>query len=111
MSERAFHFSPRSLPTSPFDRQLNKSSSLDRLTELDAWVVVANLVALVVGKEHVGRETTLWLVWVLETLSVDSDALKQGRDSPFFLRPPSALPPFLTAPREVLTSLGMVNGC
>jgi hypothetical protein len=33
-------------------------------TELDAGVVLADLVALVVGEEHVGRETALGLVGV-----------------------------------------------
>jgi hypothetical protein len=33
-------------------------------TELDAGVVLADLVALLVGEEHVGRETTLGLVGV-----------------------------------------------
>jgi hypothetical protein len=30
-----------------------------RLTELDAGVILPNLVAVVVGKEHVGRQTAL----------------------------------------------------
>jgi hypothetical protein len=35
-----------------------------RLTELDTGVVLADLVTLLVGKEHVGRETTLGRVGV-----------------------------------------------
>jgi len=33
-------------------------------TELDAGVVLADLVTLLVGEEHVGRETTLRLVGI-----------------------------------------------
>jgi hypothetical protein len=38
-----------------------------RLTELDAGVVLANLVALLIGEKHVGGETTLGGigVWIL----------------------------------------------
>jgi hypothetical protein len=35
-----------------------------RLTEFDTGVVLADLVTLLVGKEHVGRETTLGRVGV-----------------------------------------------
>jgi hypothetical protein len=38
------------------------------LTELDAGVVLADLVALLVGKEHVGRQTTLGRVGVWHQL-------------------------------------------
>jgi hypothetical protein len=36
-----------------------KWCSLKPLTELDAGVFLANLVAVVIGEEHVGRKTTL----------------------------------------------------
>lgn len=39
------------------------------LTELDAWVVLADLVTLLVGEDHVGGERALWRVWVCETVS------------------------------------------
>jgi hypothetical protein len=39
-----------------------------RLTELDTGVVLADLVTLLVGKEHVGRETTLGRVGVCNAL-------------------------------------------
>jgi hypothetical protein len=38
------------------------------LTELDTGVVLADLVTLLVGKEHVGRETTLGRVGVWRKL-------------------------------------------
>jgi hypothetical protein len=42
--------------------------SEQRLTELDTGVVLADLVTLLVGKEHVGRETTLGRVGVWRKL-------------------------------------------
>lgn len=39
------------------------------LTELDAWVVLADLVTLLVGEDHVGGERALWRVWVCKTVS------------------------------------------
>jgi len=44
------------------------TEDLSDLAELDAWVLFANLLTVVVGKEHIGRETTLWSVWVLLAL-------------------------------------------
>ena len=46
-----------------------------RLTELDAGVVLADLVTLLVGEEHVGRETALggvgvWIASALATMEV-----------------------------------------
>lgn len=41
-----------------------KWDGLEPLTELNAGVFLANLVAVVVGEEHVGRETTLGRVGV-----------------------------------------------
>ena len=38
-------------------------------TELDAWVVLADLVALLVGEEHVGGKATLRRVGVCEMLT------------------------------------------
>jgi hypothetical protein len=40
-----------------------------RLTELDAGVLLADLVALLVGEEHVGGETTLGRVGVCNMLT------------------------------------------
>lgn len=39
---------------------------LGSLTELDAWVVLTDLVTLLVGEEHVGGETTLGGVGVYD---------------------------------------------
>jgi len=39
------------------------------LTELDTWVVLADLVTLLVGEDHVGGEGALWRVWVCKTVS------------------------------------------
>jgi hypothetical protein len=60
---RAFHFSPRILPTSPVRivshlHEIGMKSNA-RLTELDAGVVLADLLAGLVGEEHVGGQTTL----------------------------------------------------
>jgi hypothetical protein len=40
-------------------------------TKLDSWVVLANLVTIVVRKEHVRRQSTLWRVGVYEVLKLD----------------------------------------
>lgn len=37
---------------------------VSRLTELDAWVLIADLITGVIGEEHVGRKTALWHVRV-----------------------------------------------
>lgn len=41
-----------------------------RLTEGDSWVLLTDVVTLVLSEEHVGRETTLWGVWVLAMMLV-----------------------------------------
>lgn len=64
-SFKAFHLSPRSLPTSPSQSQSQvraHPSVASRLTELDARVLIADLITGVVGEEHVGRKTALWHV-------------------------------------------------
>lgn len=43
-----------------------------RLTELDTWVVLADLVTLLVGKEHVRGQTTLGRVGVYLLLAWDT---------------------------------------
>lgn len=40
-----------------------------RLTERDAGVLVANILTLLVGEEHVGREATLWGIGICEVLA------------------------------------------
>ena len=42
----------------------------DELTKLDARVVLADLLALLIGKEHVGGKTTLGRVWVYGWLAI-----------------------------------------
>jgi len=41
------------------------TKNLADLTEADARVLIANVLTLLVGEEHVGRETTLWRVGIL----------------------------------------------
>jgi hypothetical protein len=76
----------------------------NRLTELDARVLLADLVALVVGKEHVGRKTTLGRVGVCRVSIWFGEC---GKHSPFFFLPPAALASALPLPR-VDFSLGMM---
>jgi hypothetical protein len=42
----------------------NEAGEVDSLTEADAGVLLANLVAVVIGEEHVGGETTLGSIGV-----------------------------------------------
>ena len=77
-----------------------------RLTELDAGVVLADLVTLLVGEEHVGRETALggvgvWIASALATMEVHMIV-----DSPFLRLPPALSA--LADLRLVAASLGMV---
>lgn len=78
-------------------------------------MVLANLVTVVVGEEHVGRKTALGLVGVWRRSQHKKNNTAGRRDdddennvkyTPFFLRPPSALEPRLA--RVVVFSLGMV---
>lgn len=79
-----------------------------RRTELDARVLLADVVTLLVGEEHVGGETALGHVGVCAwSANDDGSTGKSRRDIPFFFLPPSALPPFL-APRVVAFSFGMI---
>lgn len=78
-----------------------------RLTELDTGVFLADLVALVVGEEHVGGKSTLGRVGVC-LLSVLESLLEMHVSSPFFFLPASALV-VLPLPR-VDFSLGMMYG-
>lgn len=56
------------MPTSPEICQWHVGYAIGKvmfeLTELDAWVVFTDLVALVVGEKHVGGQTALWHVGV-----------------------------------------------
>lgn len=45
-------------------RYVQQSRERDSLTEADAGVLLANLVAVVIGEEHIGGETTLGRVGV-----------------------------------------------
>jgi hypothetical protein len=89
-------------------RTIRISSDVSRVdgmghTELDAWVVLTNLVAVVVGEEHVCRKTTLWRVGICEVLKLDWMEETGCKPLPF-LRLPSTLDLALRA----LTSLGMI---
>jgi hypothetical protein len=78
-----------------------------RLTELDTGVVLADLLALLVGEEHVGRETTLGRVGIYSEVSFKFRGSRMHvSDLPFFFLPPSALVA-LPLPR-VTFSLGMM---
>lgn len=55
------------------------------LTEGDAGVLLANLVTVFVGEEHVSRETTLGRVGVCEW-GQSRDTRIETDDIPFFLR-------------------------
>jgi len=46
-----------------------------RLTKGDSWVLLTNVLALLVGEEHVGRETALWGVGVWREISTDRDGI------------------------------------
>ena len=81
---------------------------LSRHTEGDAWVLVADVLTLLVGEEHVGRETTLWRVGVCEggQHHCDRDNVEEEQDEPFF---------FFSVRLAVVAllvdfSLGMVEG-
>ena len=67
---RAFHLSPSCLPTWPVETVrwefAQAWGAVGSLTEADARVLLADLVAVVVGEEHVGRETTLGGVGVCD---------------------------------------------
>lgn len=56
------------------------TNDISQLTELDARVLLANLVALVVGEEHVGGQTALRHVGVYRRVSRRKDASKGWRD-------------------------------
>ena len=81
-------------------------SGARRLTELDAGVLLADLVTLLVGEEHVGRETALGGVGVCEVRIMAADRGTARDDSPFFFLPPVSLTAFLA---RVLFSLGMMK--
>lgn len=84
------------------------------LTELDTRVLLTHILTLLVGEEHVRRETTLGCVRVCRLISLDlwqDDAwrcVQQRRiDIPFLaLRPFSTLAPFLAAALGILVELG-----
>jgi len=41
------------------------AKNLANLAEADAGVLIANILTLLIGKEHVGGQTTLWCVGIL----------------------------------------------
>jgi hypothetical protein len=76
-----------------------------RLTELDAGVVLTDLLAGLVGEEHVGGKTTLGGVGVWRCKSVTKRHHQvKLLNIPFFFLPPS----FLAVLRVVALSLGML---
>jgi hypothetical protein len=80
------------------------------LTELDARVLLADLVTLVVGEEHVCRETALGHVGVCvdgqqeRRKSVRNRRQSVQKDLPFFFLPSLVL----RVPRVVVFSLGIL---
>jgi hypothetical protein len=72
-------------------------------TELDAWIVLTDLIAIVVGEKHVCRETTLWRIGVYKVLKLDWMKEASCKPLPFFL-----LPSTLDLALRALTSLGMI---
>jgi hypothetical protein len=80
-------------------------------TKADAGVLVAHVLALLIGEEHVGRETSLWGVGVWRTGSAQFATAQdhhpprsqEGRDKPFFFFSARALTARLGA-----FSLGMM---
>lgn len=103
----SFHFSPNCLPTSPAGQLewVYYMSGVDemRLTKLDAWVIFSDLVAVVVGEEHVRTETSLWRVGVWEVLKLDWMKETSCKPLPFFLFPST-----LDLALRALTSFGMI---
>lgn len=84
------------------------------LTELDAGVLLTDVLALLVGEEHVGRETTLRCVRVYKTGSAYRSSKTACRnafrewaiDIPFLaLRPFSTLAPFFAAALGIFVDL------
>lgn len=51
--------------------QGQQTQAMSLLTEADARVLLADVLALLVGEEHVGRETPLGSVGVCETVSME----------------------------------------
>ena len=79
-------------------------------TELDTGVVLTNLLAAVVGKEHVSRKTALGCVGVWDRLSIRHDRRRASQDKiivPFFFLPLSALVDLRV--RVVFASLGILT--
>lgn len=80
------------------------------LTELDAGVLLAHILALLIGEKHVGGQTTLGGVGVyrFKLASCVSGTLSSERrhNIPFLpLRPFSTFPPFLAAALGMLSDL------
>lgn len=84
------------------------------LTELDTGVLLTDVLTLLVGEEHVGRETTLGCVRVCEVWSAYSLDKKsrwnafteRAIDIPFLaLRPFSTLAPFFAAALGIFVDL------
>ena len=45
-------------------------------TEGDVGVLAANIITLLIGEEHVGRETTLWGIGICDTVSINALMIK-----------------------------------
>lgn len=84
------------------------------LTELDAGVLLTDVLTLLVGEEHVGRETTLGCVRVCKNGSAYRSSKTTRRnafkewaiDIPFLaLRPFSTLAPFFAAALGIFVDL------
>lgn len=88
---------------------------LGALTELDAGVLLTDVLTLLVGEEHVGRETTLGCVRVYKNGSAyrSSNSARRNAfrekgaiDIPFLaLRPFSTLAPFFAAALGIFVDL------
>jgi len=75
-SFRAFHRSPRSLPTWPVvvvSFSCGGSGARGWLTEGDTGVLLTDILALLVGEEHICRETALGGVRVWRELVIEGN--------------------------------------
>lgn len=90
---------------------------VEMLTELDAGVLLPHVLTLLVGEEHIGRETSLGGVGVLDCVGWSAESrtrrrgmqrrrVREGDNEPFLaLRPFSTLAPFFAAALGMLVEL------
>ena len=81
---------------------------MSAFTESDTRVLLANILTLLIGEEHVGRQATLGCIGVwLSQLQIE-DAQVDRDNIPFFFFPPSFLAAGAAARFLVVESLGMM---